>query len=186
MDKQALRLQFQERRRALDSETLSDWSTSLFHQALKLPIWDYQVFHLFLSISNKKEVDTTPFLNHLRRLNREIVVPKIAAQGALTHHRLGPDTTLTPNAWGIPEPDSGNRVKPNLIDVVFVPLLAFDLKGNRVGYGGGYYDKFLSACRVDVITVGLSLFEPVAEISGLYPGDVPLKYAVTPERIFEF
>jgi 5-formyltetrahydrofolate cyclo-ligase len=72
------------------------------------------------------------------------------------------------------------------MDVVFVPLLAFDENGQRVGYGKGFYDRFLNECKEDVITVGLSFFEAENELIEANATDVPLRYCVTPERVYEF
>ena len=73
-----------------------------------------------------------------------------------------------------------------MIDLVFVPLLGFDEKGNRVGYGKGYYDRFLSTCRDDVVIIGLSFLEAVSEITDTDPWDVPLHYCISPNRVYEF
>ena len=67
------------------------------------------------------------------------------------------------NQYGIPEPIGGVTVDEKDIDIVFIPLLAFDELGNRVGYGKGYYDRFLSKCRKDVLKIGLSL--PIYTVS---------------------
>ena len=75
---------------------------------------------------------------------------------------------------------------PKKIDVVFVPLLAFDSKGHRVGYGKGFYDRFLNECRKDVITVGLSFFEAEDEFIEANETDVPLDYCVTPLKVYSF
>ncbi|WP_337251765.1 5-formyltetrahydrofolate cyclo-ligase [Maribacter halichondriae] len=87
---------------------------------------------------------------------------------------------------GVPEPVDGIEIDPMKIDVVFVPLLAFDEKGNRVGYGKGFYDDFLSKCRPNVVKVGLSLFEAEKNITGIADHDILLNYCVTPQRIYSF
>jgi 5-formyltetrahydrofolate cyclo-ligase len=69
---------------------------------------------------------------------------------------------------------------------VFIPLLAFDKSGHRVGYGAGYYDRFLSKCKPDCLKVGLSFFEPVDEISDADEFDVKLNHCVTPSKIWTF
>ena len=74
----------------------------------------------------------------------------------------------------------------NEIDLVLVPLLAFDKNGYRVGYGKGYYDKFLSNCRPDVIKIGLSFFDAVDEIEDIDDYDLPLNFCVTPQRLYDF
>ena len=72
------------------------------------------------------------------------------------------------------------------IEVVFVPLLALDLKGHRVGYGKGFYDKFLSECTADAIKIGLSFVEAEEIISDVFANDIPLNYCVTPEKTYTF
>ncbi|MFZ0597958.1 MAG: 5-formyltetrahydrofolate cyclo-ligase, partial [Flavobacterium sp.] len=72
------------------------------------------------------------------------------------------------------------------IEVVFVPLLAFDNVGNRVGYGKGFYDKFLAQCKPRTIKIGLSFFEAENQIDDVFESDVKLDYCVTPEKIFRF
>lgn len=96
------------------------------------------------------------------------------------------DTTFSINQWGIAEPTEGDWLLPTMIDLVLVPLLIFDLKGYRVGYGKGFYDKFLIQCNKNIITIGFSYFEPVAKISDTQPFDVPLTYCITPNKRYEF
>jgi 5-formyltetrahydrofolate cyclo-ligase len=64
--------------------------------------------------------------------------------------------------------------------------LCFDLRGFRVGYGKGFYDRFLKKCRADCKKIGLSFFEPVKEISDIEEFDVALNFAVTPQEIYNF
>lgn len=71
-----------------------------------------------------------------------------------------------------------------MIDIVFIPLLIFDKEYNRVGYGYGFYDKFLINCRVDVIKIGLSLLEPISRIIDINMDDIPLDIVVTPNKIY--
>jgi 5-formyltetrahydrofolate cyclo-ligase len=78
------------------------------------------------------------------------------------------------------------EVPATKIDVVFVPLLAFDKKGHRVGYGKGFYDKFLSECKPETIKIGLSFFEPEELISDVFEDDVTLNYCVTPNGVYAF
>jgi len=80
----------------------------------------------------------------------------------------------------------GIEVDEEKIQVVFIPLLAFDLLGNRVGYGKGYYDTFLKNCNDSILKIGLSLFEAEKEIIDIHENDVPLNFCVTPEQVYEF
>jgi 5-formyltetrahydrofolate cyclo-ligase len=145
--------------------------------------------HLFLPIGRQKELDTWLLVNRLRTCYPEvnIVVPVANLRlTSLTHHLLLPDTPLVENPWGIPEPVGTVEVPPAAIDMVLLPLLAFDLKGNRVGYGKGFYDRFLTQCRPGVMKVGLSLEPPLPQVSDANPFDIALDAAVTPEEVFRF
>ena len=96
------------------------------------------------------------------------------------------DTDYKVNTYGIAEPVNGTEIMAEEIDMVLVPLLAFDKKGYRVGYGRGFYDRLLARCREDVIKTGFSFFEPVDAIDGIGQFDVPLTTGITPNAIYEF
>jgi 5-formyltetrahydrofolate cyclo-ligase len=104
----------------------------------------------------------------------------------MKHFLVDEHTVFQDNQYGIPEPTAGIEVTSDMIDVVFVPLLAFDKKGNRVGYGKGYYDRFLAGCRNDVITIGLSFFPPVLSIDDIDFFDKKLDFCITPECVYAF
>jgi 5-formyltetrahydrofolate cyclo-ligase len=72
------------------------------------------------------------------------------------------------------------------LDMIFVPLLAFDTRGYRVGYGKGFYDKYLAGCSNDCIKVGFSYFGPVSSIDDHHEFDVPLDLCITPQNIYVF
>lgn len=186
MLKKDLRLIYSERRKDLTSEKISDLSLSLANLLLKLPIWNYSYYHLFLSITEKNEVDTNFIMSILQGKDKNILLPKMLDNQNLINFLLTDNTALKKNSWNIPEPIDGIEVSTDKIDVVFIPLMAFDLEGNRVGYGKGFYDVLLQKCRPGVIKVGLSLFEAEEKILDIYPHDIPLNYCVTPERIYSF
>ncbi|HWB26476.1 MAG TPA: 5-formyltetrahydrofolate cyclo-ligase [Chitinophagaceae bacterium] len=96
------------------------------------------------------------------------------------------ETVYTTNSYGITEPKQGTIIEPAEIDLVFVPLLVCDMQGYRVGFGKGFYDRFLECCRTDIIKVGFNYFAPVDKIDDTQPFDVPLDYCVTTETIYEF
>jgi 5-formyltetrahydrofolate cyclo-ligase len=95
----------------------------------------------------------------------------------------GPETKMRTDRWGIGEPAHDEFVEPAEIDMVVVPLICFDRQGHRVGYGKGYYDRFLSRCRPDCVKVGLSYFGPVGEIDDVWEGDVQLDFCATPDGV---
>ena len=116
----------------------------------------------------------------------KIAWPKILGDGVnMEAHLLNNNRHFHKNLYGIPEPVEGTVVQPSQIDVVFVPLLAFDLKGFRVGYGKGFYDRYLPLCRPDIVKVGFSFFEAIGQIADINEFDVPLDYCITPIRLYE-
>ena len=186
MDKSQIRTQYKELRKELSEIEVMDKSLLIANRCLELPVWEEQIFHLFLSLEDQNEVDTTPILTLLQGKDKEVVVPKIANAEQLQHFLITDQTRFQKNALGIPEPVSGIEIEASKIDVVFVPLLAFDDKGHRVGYGKGYYDRFLATCRPNCIKVGLSFFEKEQDSFIIESTDIPLDYCVTPEKIYRF
>jgi 5-formyltetrahydrofolate cyclo-ligase len=104
----------------------------------------------------------------------------------MSHFLLTDNTKIKKNEYNIPEPISGLPVPTEMIDVVFVPLLAYDKQGNRVGYGKGFYDKFLSQCKPDVIKIGLSFFDAEEQIDDILETDVKLNFCVIPNNTYLF
>ncbi|MET1258730.1 5-formyltetrahydrofolate cyclo-ligase [Flagellimonas sp. DF-77] len=186
MHKSELRTIYKAKRLQVSAASIADFSIQIANQALQIPIWDLSFYHLFLSISKNKEVDTAPLLSVLQGKDKHVVVSKTLAHGELGHFLLTDQTRLVLNRLQIPEPENGIAVEESQIDVVFVPLLAFDKRGNRVGYGQGYYDRFLAQCRGDVVKIGLSFFEAEEVISGLNEDDVALDYCITPKKVYSF
>jgi len=185
MTKEDLRLDFKNRRNKISIQFLANASLGIANNSLKLPIWNFDYYHIFLPISKNKEPDTTYLLSILHGKDKNIVLPKVSGEH-LEHYLLTDRTKLKNSAWNIPEPVDGIAISPIKIEVVFVPLLAFDEHGNRVGYGKGFYDSFLALCRPATIKVGVSLFAPVKKIVDVFEKDVPLDYCVTPEKNYSF
>jgi 5-formyltetrahydrofolate cyclo-ligase len=123
--------------------------------------------------------------NHVPQL--QVCFPVIDfATSAMKAILVHEETDFVENQYGIPEPEEGDEIMPAEIDIVLVPLLAFDKFGFRVGYGKGFYDRYLALCKPDVITIGFSYFEPVDKIDDTNPFDVPLNYCITPQQVYEF
>jgi len=186
MLKEELRLHYSKLRRGLSHQAIDKASLAIANQLLKLPIWSLANYHIFLQIPHKKEVNTQPILSILSGRDKNIVVPRVAEGNHFNNILLTDQTRLAPNRWGIPEPVDGIEVPPDKIDLVFVPLLAFDRKGHRVGYGKGFYDTFLGNCREQVVKVGLSLFEAEEKIEDTHEGDITMDYCATPEMVYRF
>jgi 5-formyltetrahydrofolate cyclo-ligase len=187
MYKKDLRQKYKDLRLSVTPEAIEDKSLAIANRLLQLDIWDGIYYHLFLSIEEQKEVNTEFILQILAGKDKEIVISKSDFDTlGMRHYLLTDNTKIKKNEYNIPEPIDGLEVPITKIDVVFVPLLTFDFKGNRVGYGKGFYDKFLSNCKLETIKIGLSFFEAEEKIEDVSENDILLNYCVTPEKIYTF
>lgn len=144
------------------------------------------VVHTYLPIKEKNEVNTWAFIDIVEFFWPDVLlsVPKVAGE-ELEHYYYFNKSDLKKNRWGILEPEKGIQTPVEEIDVVVVPLLAFDESLHRVGYGKGYYDKFLKTCRKDCLFIGVSFFPPIDKIDDLNENDIALHYVVTPDAIYK-
>jgi len=188
MTKKEARKYFREKRENLDPLLRDKFQDLILinFQHLSLPFIEF--LHTYLPIEDKNEPDPEPILRSLefRNPGLKVAVPRIISNTEMAHILLSEQTELFKNEFGILEPNEGQTVDEELIDMVIVPLLGFDRSGNRVGYGKGFYDRFLSACREDVLKIGLSFFEPLDKIDDTDSWDIPLDYCITPEKAYEF
>jgi len=182
--KQKLRKIYKEKRNSLfDTENLS---LDIANKTLDLDIWNFQNYHVFFPIEKQKEVDSRLIIQIIQGKDKNVVLPKLNFESNSIDSVLLTDSTLLKtNHLGISEPLNGIQINNNQIDLVFVPLLVFDNSGHRVGYGGGYYDKFLSECP-NAIKVGLSYFDPINKIEDINSKDIKLDYCITPKKVYEF
>jgi len=187
--KKELRERFKQIRLLLTNEEEESLNNELLLQFQRFNWSGFSYIHIFLPIKSFKEPNTILLIDWLQQTFPQIqlVISKSDMDSLTMHHYIWEqDQILELNKWGIEEPASGKIVLAEQLDVVILPLLAFDRKGNRVGYGKGFYDRFLSVCRPDCLKVGLSLFEPVNFIEDINPMDIPLDYCITPNTIWEF
>lgn len=187
MLKKALRIHYKTLRKQLSENQLEEMSLAVANNVLTLPVWEKTYFHIFLPIEAHNEVNTEFILHLLSGKDKEIVISKSDFETRnMTHFLLTDNTKIKKNEYNIPEPVDGIEVPAKKIEVVFIPLLAYDKQGNRVGYGKGFYDKFLSECQPETIKIGLSFFEPEEQITDVFETDVKLDYCVTPNAVFKF
>ena len=152
---------------------------------------DINVIHTYLPIQKRIEVDTYPIINALKENHPSIriVVPvTIMTDRLLKHFYWKPGDPLVENKWNIPEPDPDQSMPAEIqdFDLVVIPLMAFDLKGNRIGYGAGFYDRFLADCKDETMMVGLSHFPHEDQWITSEQYDIDLDYCITPERVYKF
>jgi 5-formyltetrahydrofolate cyclo-ligase len=188
MTKAELRKTYLSKRKELSAAERSDLSRRIadgFFANFDLASVSY--LHCFLTIERFNEIDTSLIIErvwsefpHVRTL-----IPKVNADTDRMEGLLfSPGTDLVQNEWGIREPAGGEVLPEEVVDLVIVPGICFDQQYHRVGYGKGYYDRFLAGCRPDCLKVGISYFPPVEAIPDIGAHDVALDYCLTPDRLF--
>ena len=189
MTKAEIRVIYKEKRKAISLQQAEKWNDLILINFQKTPHPFVQCIHTYLASEKLMEIDTSNIIRYLQFINPDLVVavPKIdLSLNIMSNYRFQEDMEMEMNSYGITEPAGGEVILPQEIDLVLVPLLAFDKRGYRIGYGKGFYDRFLSECRPDVLKIGLSYFEPLEEISDINEFDIGLNYCITPNDIFEF
>ncbi|WP_299556718.1 5-formyltetrahydrofolate cyclo-ligase [Seonamhaeicola sp.] len=187
MTKAELRKKYKALRNDLSLGDIDTLSIAIANQLIKLPVWDHSFYHIFLAIEEQKEVNTEYILSILSGKDKNILVSKSDFKtGTMTHFLLTDSTKIKKNHYNIPEPVDGIEISSDKIDVVFIPLLAFDKQGNRVGYGKGFYDRFLANCKPETIKIGVSFFEAEEQITNVFESDIKLDFCVTPEEVYRF
>ncbi|HEX5171656.1 MAG TPA: 5-formyltetrahydrofolate cyclo-ligase [Cyclobacteriaceae bacterium] len=188
MTKQELRKAYLQKRITLkDTEyvRLSKLLCEMFFKTTELS--SVHTLHTFLPIVRNREPDTQLIIDKLKHdyAYVKISIPKINSEGSMESYFME-GSKIKSNSWGIPEPIDGILTEPSTIDMILVPLLAFDKEGYRVGYGKGYYDRFLKECRPDAKKIGLSFFPPEEKIQGLFSEDFRLNAVITPDERYTF
>lgn len=189
MKKAEIRNLFLSQRQSLAVEQIQVLDQQILNHFRELNLSGVQYLHLFLPILAKKEVDTYAIAAWLKENHPqiELVLSKSnLEEHTLSHFIWNEQTQLAENKWGITEPQGGSAISASELDMVLVPLLGFDERGHRVGYGKGFYDRFLAECNPQIQKIGLSLFEPVAQIDDTSDFDIPLDACITPNRIWYF
>ena len=145
----------------------------------------------FQSMEQHREIITSPM--HLLLINEpyfhQLIFPKVEKNASqLIPYLTDKKSIFVRSDWGILEPtnDTSVQLNPKDIDLIFIPLLAIDTQGHRVGYGKGFYDRFLANTKPDLIKIGLGLEEPIEPIEDLNSFDIALDFAITPKSVYRF
>jgi 5-formyltetrahydrofolate cyclo-ligase len=190
MTKAALREMYKQKRTALPEKERLRLTDLLLIQFQRMEIpYDANVLMSYWPLEKHAEINTFLMTDYLqfRIPGLQIAYPVADfADSTMKIMLTGDNTDFEKNKYGIAEPVNGIEIVPADIDMLFVPLLAFDKNGYRVGYGKGFYDRFLPICRQDSLKIGFSYFEPVAPIDDIGDFDVPLTTGITPGELYEF
>jgi 5-formyltetrahydrofolate cyclo-ligase len=189
MTKEELRKTYAEKRAALTDKERMKLDDLLLIQFQRLSFAGVQTVLSFWPMDDRGEMDTHLYTRYLIAIipHIQICYPVIDTKSNhMEAFAVEEDTVFEENKYGITEPVNGKQIDPQEIDMVIVPLFAFDERGYRVGYGKGYYDRFLKRCRENVMMAGISYFEPVRRVDDTHEFDVPLNFCITPQNLYEF
>lgn len=185
MTKSELRKIYKSKRKELSSQEVNETSLRILENLKSMSIWENSTFHIFLPILNQNEINTLPIIDYLFGHKKQVIVPNVENDRMLSC-LIDENTEFESGKFNVPEPKYFQLFDPQKIDVIFMPMMICDKKGNRIGYGGGYYDRFLKDCRNDTVKIGLNFFEPIEEIQDVFELDVPLDYCVTGDEVVSF
>ena len=186
MVKAEIRKQALKDRLQLNDSMYHALNESLLKQFKTLDFSQIKTLHIFLPITEKKEPNTFLLIEWLNKTHPEIkiIVPRADFEKALmTHHEYLGEGDLEKNLYNILEPQKGN-LHEGEIDMVIIPLLAFGKQGYRVGYGKGFYDRFLQ--DINAQKIGLSLHPAIEKIDDVNEHDIKLDFCITPTGIIKF
>lgn len=187
-----LRRLFQLKRLQIDYHYLSRRNVLLIKKFLtKIDCTKLKYIHIYLPMISRKEFDTKLLIKEIRKINPTVtfIIPKVVKNSRkMDHYIYNPDIfryTTKLNKFGIEEPDlDQSPIDESLlekIDLVITPLLTIDESGYRLGYGGGYYDRFLGQLKsinCNFISVGIGYFEPINKLPEINEYDQPLDHYI--------
>ena len=190
MNKSRLRQLALARRKNVSAHVFGLLNESLQQEFMDF-ITSFQLPHRIMSfqpIVERREVLMFYIHETLESLGHELCFPRVENENDMVAYQMKSGDAMITSAWGIQEPDPQTCQKINMaaIDLIIIPLLAFDSHGNRVGYGKGFYDRFLQDCRPDTLKIGVCLDEPVQRIDDVESHDIPLDLCISPIGIHLF
>jgi 5-formyltetrahydrofolate cyclo-ligase len=189
MIKNTVRKEFLQRRLSISKEDLQQKTVSIAANFRKLVLPPITYVLSYNPMLNRHEFDVSVCEDILKEQNliMRVAWPKIHVDLLdMEAVLVDKDGLFIKNRFNILEPIGGVIISPRQLDIIFVPLVAFDERGYRVGYGKGYYDRYLAQCRPETIKIGFSFFDAVEYIEDIDEFDVPLNFCITPHRIYEF
>ncbi len=189
MLKRDVRKLFKQKRAGITPLQKRKWDDLILIQFQTIELPFLSTVLSFYSIEENNEVDSFNIIDylHFKNPSMQVAYPRMnVANTTMQAIVAAADEAFQANEFGITEPVGNDVVKPIEIDLVLVPMLAFDKKGHRVGYGKGYYDRFLNECSNDCLKVGVCYFEAVEAIDDAAEFDVPLDFCITPEKVYVF
>jgi 5-formyltetrahydrofolate cyclo-ligase len=184
MLKEELRAKYKIARKQIPPGRLQEISELICENLFKAINLENKTISLFLPIERQNEINTYLIWQKAKSLDVKVAIPKANLETyELKHYLFESEDQLELSSLGIPEPKKGKVIAADRLDYVFVPLLAIDKNGHRVGYGKGFYDRLLKKCSSSCKFIGLNHFEEFETIDDLLATDASLDAIVTPKGI---
>ena len=186
MLKAELRKKYMQKRKTLSPDEVFLLSEKIFNNFINyFKPGKGQKIHIFIPILERKEINTEIFIKYFLKQNIRVFVPKIVAD-KLINIEISENTKFETSHWGISEPVSDKDSEEFFFHYVITPLLYCDAKGNRIGYGKGFYDAFFQNISSESKKIGINYFNPDEVIDDVWENDIPLDYLVTPTDVLSF
>lgn len=189
MIKKEIRKNYLAKRKEITEKERMKLDDRLLIQFQKVALNDPQLLFTYFPMSDAAEPNTQLFVGFLQHMipNLKIGYPVTNLRNyTMDAYLATEETEFEKNSYGLIEPSKEQPILPQEIDLIFVPLLAADQEGFRVGFGKGIYDKYLANCRPDAQKIGFSYFPPIDKILDINDYDVSLDVLVTPEKLYYF
>lgn len=189
MLKRIVRNDYLQKRIQLSADDVQDKTTTILREFSRFPLPPCNFLLSYCPVTERNEFNVELCVDQLKAKDAQMRVawPRIDPESeSMEAYLVDNNGLFAKNRYNILEPISGKWIAPESFELVFVPLVVFDERGYRVGYGKGYYDRYLKRCRAEVVKIGFSFFEAVDEIDDITEFDVPLTFCITPSRVYEF
>jgi 5-formyltetrahydrofolate cyclo-ligase len=187
MKKTELRKLIKSNRKIISKEDIHRISDVIIQHLLGEFDWKDRLVNLFLPIQKHNEIDLNPLKAKIEAIGGQVCINRSDFETfELTPILWDEKLIVEENNFGIPEPVHGKKLNLEDIDIVLVPLLAYTREGHRLGYGKGFYDRFLSKTAVDCIHIGICHNGEAHQIDDIGEKDIALKYLVSPEGLQTF
>lgn len=188
MEDKELRSRILSRRDSLSGEARAAAAAAVTQRLTALPQWQ-QAKTVMLFVSFRSEIDTRALIELAWTSGKQVVVPRCHPKDRrLEVHRIKSWADLESSNYGILEPPDNlaTRVDPAALDFILIPGSVFDRTGNRMGYGAGYYDRFLLRCRANAPRVALAYDFQMVEKLQPKPHDQTIDYLLTDLAFYSF
>ena len=181
MTREEIRSEVRKKRRAVSAIQVAEMSLRICEKIVALPEY-LRAKRILCYAALPEEVQTRGILWAIHRSGRELYLPVCRPGGGMEAVRVREDTPMKPNRLGIDTPLSGEVLPPEELDLVLAPGIAFDRAGNRLGFGKGYFDRFLARCRCPI--VGLAYELQLVEAIEAKTHDVPMNKVITESAVY--